>query len=94
MSESYYSEFDYKTEIIKEIKELKQIIKTQQEGVNAASIVIDELRKENKLLKKNLYLRELNNELAKYKNLLSKAQDDYIKLGERYEQLMSKYIRS
>ena len=90
---SYYNEFDYKSEIIKEIAELKQIIKTQQEGVNAAGIMIDELRKENTLLKKNLYLRELNNELAKYKNLYYKAQDDYIKLTERYELLMSKYIK-
>ena len=90
---SYYDEFDYKTAIVEEIKELKQIIKTQQEGVNAASIVIDELRKENELLKKNLYLRELNNELAKYKNLYYKASNDYIQLSQRYEQLMTKYIK-
>ena len=90
---SYYDEFDYKTEIIKEIKELKQTIKTQQEGVDAAAIVIDELRKENKLLKKNLYLRELNNDIAKYKNLYSKAQDEYIKLSERYNKLMTEYIK-
>lgn len=90
---SYYDEFDYKSEIIKEIKELKETIKTQQEGVNAAAIIIDELRKENKLLKKNLYLRELNNEITKYKNLYYKAQDDYIKLSERYNKLMTEYIK-
>jgi hypothetical protein len=90
---SYYNEFEYTNEIIKEIKELKEIIKTQQEGVNAAAIVIDELRSENELLKKNLYLRELNNNIAKYKNLYNKAQDDYIELYKRYEQLMSKYIK-
>ena len=90
---SYYNEFEYTNEIIKEIKELKEIIKTQQEGVNAAAIVIDELRSENELLKKNLYIRELNNNIAKYKNLYNKAQDDYIELYKRYEQLMSKYIK-
>ena len=80
-------------ELLKEIDELKLMVKTQQEGVNAASIVIDELRKENEALKKNLYLRDLNNELAKYKNLYYKGIDDYIKLSERHDQLMSKYIK-
>ena len=90
---SYHEEFNYNEAIAQEIRELKQTIKTQQEGVNAASIVIDELRKENKLLKKDLYLRELNNEIAKYKNLYYKAQDDYIKLSERYNKLMTEYIK-
>ena len=80
-------------ELLKEIDELKLMVKTQQEGVNAASIVIDELRKENEALKKNLYVRDLNNELAKYKNLYYKGIDDYIKLSERHDQLMSKYIK-
>jgi len=90
----YLLQFDALPELQREIRELKEIVKTQQEGVNSACIVIDELRKENEALKKNLYLRDLNNELAKYKNLYSKAQDDYIKLSERYDALMSKYIRS
>ena len=94
MTKLYHEQFNYNAAIAEEIKELRQTIKTQQEGVNAASIVIDELRKENLLLKKDLYLRELNNEIAKYKNLYYKASDDYIKLSERYELLMSKYIRS
>lgn len=85
--------FAYLPELQREIRELRNIVKTQQEGVNAASIVIDELRKENDNLKKNLYLRDLNNELAKYKNLYYKAIDDYIKLSERYELLMTKYIK-
>ena len=90
---SYYDEFDYKSEIIKEIEQLKRTIQIQQEAVNAAAYVIDNLRDEIKTLKDGLYLRDLNNEIAKYKNLWHKASDDYIKLSERYEQLMSKYIK-
>lgn len=85
--------FAYIPELLKEIETLKSTVKTQQEGVNAATIIIDDLRKENKLLKKNLYLTELNNEIAKYKNLYAKSLDDYIKLYTRYEQLMAKYIK-
>lgn len=93
MTESYYEQFDYKSELIKQIRELEERIKIQQEGVNAATTIIDDLRKENTLLKKNLYLRELTNEIIKYKNLYHKAQEDYIRLSERYNELMSKYIK-
>ena len=90
---SYYDEFNYTSEIIKEIKELKQIIKTQQEAVNAAGIIIDELRKENELLKKDLYLREINNEIGRLKQEVIRTTEAYIKLSERHDQLMSKYIK-
>ena len=90
---SYYEQFDYRSELLKEINDLKERVKIQQEAVNGAAIIIDELRKENELLKKNLYLDKIKNEIAKYKNLYYKTSDDYIKLQERYELLMSKYIK-
>jgi len=89
----YSLQFDPFPALKQEIEELKLTVKTQQEGVDAATIIIDELRKENTLLKKNLFLNTLNNDIAKYKNLYYKAQDDYIKLHERFELLMAKYIK-
>lgn len=89
----YHLEFDFVAALQKEIKELKETVKTQQEGVNAAALIIDDLRKENKLLKKGLYTQELNNEIAKYRQLWIKATDDYSLLYNRHEQLMSKYIK-
>lgn len=89
----YSLQFDPFPALKREIDELKNTVKTQQEAVNAATTIIDELRKENELLKKDLYTKELDNTIAKYKNLYYKASDDYIKLSERYELLMSKYIK-
>jgi len=89
----YSLQFDSFTALKKEIDELKLTVQTQQEAVNASTIIIDELRQENKLLKKNLFLTTLNNEIAKYKNLYYKTQDDYIQLSERYNTLMTKYIK-
>ena len=92
MTKLYHEQFNYNEAIAQELKELKNTIKTQQEAVNASTIIIDELRKENELLKKGLYLDTLNNEIGKYKQLWIKATDEYSKLWERHELLMSKYI--
>ncbi len=89
----YSLQFDPFPALKREIDELKDLIKTQQQALNSVSIVIDELRAENAALKLGIYTQELNNEIAKYKNLYYKAQDDYIKLSERFELLMSKYIK-
>ncbi len=89
----YLLQFDAFPELRKQIKDLEQTVKTQQEAVNAATLIIDELRKENKLLKEGLYMREVNNELARLKQELIKGTEAYIKLSERYQLLMSKYIR-
>ncbi len=93
MRESYLLQFDAFPALKKEIETLKNTVKTQQEAVNAAALVIDELRKENRLLKKDLYTRELENEINKYKQLYTKALDDYQTLYTRHELLMSKYIK-
>ncbi len=90
----YSLQFDAFPALHKEIEDLKKTVQTQQEAVQGAAIIIDELRKENELLKKNLYTQELNNEIAKYKQLYTKATDDYQALYTRHELLMSKYIRS
>ena len=90
----YHLEFDFVTALQNEIKTLKNTVQTQQEAVNGAAIIIDELRKENELLKKGLYLRELNNDMGRLKQQLSNTTTAYIQLQERYEILMSKYIRS
>lgn len=90
----YSLQFDPFPALKREIEELKKTIKTQQEALNNVTPIIDELRKENELLKKDLYVTSLTNEIAKYKNLYYKTQDDYIKLHERFELLMAKYIRS
>ncbi len=94
MRESYLLQFDAFPALKQEIENLKQTVKTQQEAVNAAALIIDELRKENELLKKDLYLDELNNDIAKYKQLYNKALDDYQALYTRHEMLMAKYIKS
>jgi hypothetical protein len=86
-------QFAWLPELLKEIKTLKDTVKTQQEAVNAAAVIIDELRKENKLLKKGLYLREVNNELARLKQEVIRSTEAYIKLSERHDQLMSIYIK-
>ena len=92
MTKLYHEQFNYNAAIAQELKDLKNTIQTQKEAVNASTIIIDELRKENELLKKNLYTQELNNEIGKYKQLWIKATDDYSKLFERHELLMRKYI--
>ena len=89
----YALQFDCITALREEIKELKETVKTQQEAVNASTNIIDELRKENKLLKKGLYPQSLHNEIGKYKQLYNKAVDDYESLYNRHELLLSKYIR-
>lgn len=89
----YSLQFDPFPALKQEIKELKETIKTQQEGVNAAALIIDELRKENKLLKDGLYLREVNNEIGRLKKQVSDVTEAYIKLSERHDLLMSKYIK-
>ena len=86
-------QFAWLPELLKEIKTLKDTVKTQQEAVNAAAVIIDELRKENKLLKKGLYLREVNNEIARLKQEVIRSTEAYIKLSERHDQLMSIYIK-
>ena len=93
MREAYQLQFDAFPALHKEIKDLKQTVQTQQEALNATYIVIDELRKENELLKKNLYLDSLHNEIGKYKQLWIKATEQYQALYTRHELLMSKYIR-
>ena len=89
----YHLEFDFVTALQNEIKTLKNTVQTQQEAVNGAAIIIDELRKENELLKKGLYLRELNNDMGRLKQQVTKNTEAYIKLYERHELLMSKYIK-
>ena len=89
----YQLQFDMIPALRQEINDLKKTVKTQQEGVNAATQIIDDLRKENTSLKEGIYLREVNNELAKYKNLYNKSVNDYIELLERYNNLMNKYIK-
>lgn len=89
----YALQFDAISELIKELDGLKNLIKTQQEAINSVAVIIDELRAENAALKLGVYTQELNNEIAKYKNLYYKANDDYIQLQKRYELLMSKYIK-
>ena len=89
----YNLQFDPFPALHNEIKELKETVKTQQLAVDAAAIIIDELRKENDVLKKGLYLRELNNEIGRLKQQVTKHTEAYIKLYERHELLMSKYIR-
>ena len=93
MRESYLLQFDAFPALHKEIQELKETVQTQQEALNATYIVIDELRKENELLKKNLYTQELHNEIGKYKQLWIKSSDEYQALYTRHELLMSKYIK-
>ena len=93
MRESYLLQFDAFPALHKEIQELKETVQTQQEALNATYIVIDELRKENELLKKNLYTQELHNEIGKYKQLWIKSSDEYQTLYTRHELLMSKYIK-
>ena len=88
----YLLQFDVIPALSKEIASLKDTHKTQQEAVNAATKVIDELRKENQLLKANLYLREINNEIGRLKQEVTKTTEAYIRLSERYDDLMSKYI--
>ena len=87
-------QFNYNAAIAQELKDLKKTIETQQEALNATYIVIDELRCENKKLKDGLYLRDLNYEIARLKKQVSMSTEAYIKLSERHELLMSKYIRS
>ena len=89
----YNLQFDPFPALHKEIKDLKNTVKTQQEAVNASTTIIDELRKENKTLKKGLYIEQLNNEVSKYKQLLNKSVDDYIKLQDRYNTLYEKYLK-
>ena len=89
----YTLQFDAFRALRKEIETLKQTVQTQQEALNATYIVIDELRKENELLKKNLYTQELHNEIGKYKQLWIKSTEQYQSLYARHELLMSKYIR-
>lgn len=89
----YSLQFDPFPALKREIDELKKTVKTQQEAVNASTTIIDELRKENELLKNNLYLREVNNEVGRLKKQVSDVTEAYIKLYERYELLMSKYIK-
>ena len=93
MRESYLLQFDAFPALHKEIQELKETVKTQQEALNATYIVIDELRKENELLKKNLYTQELHNEIGKYKQLWIKSTEQYQALYTRHELLMAKYIK-
>lgn len=94
MRESYQLQFDPFPALRKEIQDLRQTVQTQQEALNATYIIIDELREENQLLRKNLYLDKLHNEIGKYKQLWIKSSEEYSKLSTRYELLMSKYIRS
>ena len=93
MRESYLLQFDAFPALHKEIQELKETVQTQQEALNATYIVIDELRKENELLKKGLYPQSLHNEIGKYKQLWIKATEQYQALYTRHELLMSKYIK-
>ena len=93
MREAYQLQFDAFPALHKEIKDLKQTVQTQQEALNATYIVIDELRKENELLKKGLYPQSLHNEIGKYKQLWIKSTEQYQSLYTRHELLMSKYIR-
>jgi cell shape-determining protein MreC len=92
MSKLYHEQFNYNSEIAKEIEQYKQTIKTLQEALNAVSPIIDDLRKENTQLKEGLYLNTITNERNKYKQLAIKNADDYIALLGRYNELMEKYI--
>ena len=78
---------------ISETKRLNAIIKTQQEAVNAAGKIIDDLRMENRTLKDGLYLRDLTNEIGRLKQEVTRTTEAYIRLSERYDDLMSKYIK-
>ncbi len=93
MRESYLLQFDAFPALKQEIDALKQTVKTQQEALNAVTPIIDELRKENELLKQGLFLDTITNEIGKYKQLYNKCSDDYDSLYKRHELLMSKYIR-
>lgn len=90
----YQLQFELIPPLREEIKKLKEQVKTQQEAVNAATIIIDELRKENQLLKDNLFLQAMNNEIGRLKQQTTNITQAYITLYERYETLLSKYIRS
>jgi len=89
----YSLQFDPFPALKAEIDTLRNTVKTQQDAVNASTIIIDELRKENQLLKDGLYLREIHNEIGRLKQEVTRTSEAYIKLSERHEQLMSKYIR-
>lgn len=78
---------------IEETKRLNTIIKTQQEALNATTKIIDELRMENRTLKDGLYLRDLNNEIARLKKQVSGITEQYILLSNRHDELMAKYIK-
>ena len=78
---------------IEETKRLNTTIETQQEALNAATNIIDDLRGEIKTIKDGQLLQKHYNELAKYKKLLEQANDNYQRLSERYDLLMSKYIK-
>lgn len=88
----YALQFDAFPALKKEIDTLKQTVKTQQEAVDAAGIIIDELRKENEALKKGLYLQNIDNEMGRLKQEVANTTEAYIKLSERHELLMKKYI--
>ena len=78
---------------IEETKRLNTTIKTQQEALNASCQIIDDLRGEIKTLKDGQLLQKHYNELAKYKKLLEQTNLNYQNLRERYDLLMSKYIK-
>ena len=89
----YALQFDFLTALHTEIKDLKNIVKTQQEALNATYIVIDELREENSQLKEGTYSRTIANEIGRLKQEVTRLSDSYIQLYERHEILMSKYIK-
>ncbi len=89
----YVLQYDVISALNKEINTLKETIKNQQLAVEGAAIVIDELREENKSLKKGVYTTKLDNEIGRLKQEVTRTTEAYIKLHERYELLMSKYIK-
>lgn len=89
----YILQFDTISALKQEIETLRNTVKTQQEAINAVTTIIDELRKENQLLKDGLYLREINNEIGRLKQEVTRTSEAYIQLSERHEKLLAEYIK-